>query len=197
MEMRKKFRITPTTILVISNVFVYIFTSIVGGNIIKTDHSALIQFGQYNRYVFDGQYWQLFTSMFVHVDLIHLALNMLFLIIFGLRAEELFRTEEYFTVYLLSGLAGNILTLMFMPVFTISAGASGAIFGMYGASIIYMRKTFGQSILGALLYSFILLMLTTGGDVNIIAHFGGLASGLIMGYLLAKSHMDRFWIQEY
>ena len=122
---------------------------------------------------------------------------MLFLIIFGLRAEELFTTEEYFSVYMLSGLSGSLLTLFLMPISSISAGASGAIFGMYGAGIIYMRKTFGQSIAGALLYSFLLLLLTTGEGVNIVAHFGGLAAGLIIGYALAKSRGDMFWIENY
>jgi rhomboid protease GluP len=135
--------------------------------------------------------------MFVHVDIMHIALNMLFLVIFGLRAEELFKPEEYFTVYLLSGLTGNILTLFFMPVWTVSAGASGAIFGMYGAGIIYMRKAFGQSIVGALMYGFLLLILTMGSDVNIVAHFGGLVTGLIIGYALAKSRKQVFWLEDY
>ena len=80
---------------------------------------------------------------------------------------------------------------------TVSAGASGAIFGMYGASLIYMRKTFGQSIVGALMYAFLLLILSTGTGVNVIAHFGGLAAGLIMGYVLAKSRKDMYYIETY
>jgi len=121
---------------------------------------------------------------------------MLFLIIFGLRAEELFKTEEYFSVYIISGLTGSLLTLVLMSPYTLSAGASGAIFGMYGAGIIYMRKTFGQSIVGALLYSFLFLMLSTGSGVNVVAHFGGLAAGLIIGYALAKSRRDIYWIEN-
>jgi len=190
-------RLTPTTVLVTANVLVYIYTSVAGGNFLETDYSELLRFGQANLSVFAGQYWQLITSMFVHVDIVHLALNMLFLIIFGLRAEELFTTEEYFTIYMLSGLAGSLLTLFLMSPNTLSAGASGAIFGMYGAGLIYMRKTFGQSIVGALMYAFLLLMLSTGAGVNIVAHFGGLAAGLIMGYVLAKSHKDRFWLEDY
>jgi rhomboid protease GluP len=190
-------RLTPTTVLVAANVLVYIYTSVAGGSFIETGYDVLLQFGQHNSNVFAGQYWQLITSIFVHVDIIHLALNMLFLIIFGLRAEELFTTEEYFTVYMLSGLAGNLLTLFLMSPYTLSAGASGAIFGMYGAGIIYMRKTFGQSIAGALLYGFLLLMLTAGEGVNIVAHFGGLAAGLLIGYALAKSRRDMYEIENY
>jgi rhomboid protease GluP len=195
--MRRKSRLTLTIVLVAANVLVYIFTSVVGGNFLETDYDVLRQFGQYNINVFAGQYWQLVTSIFVHVDIVHIALNMLFLLIFGSRAEELFTTEEYLSVYMLSGLSGSILTLFLMSPNTISAGASGAIFGMYGAGLIYMRKTFGQSIAGALLYAFLLLMLSTGAGVNIVAHFGGLAAGLIMGYALAKSRKDMYWIETY
>ena len=194
--MRKIFSVTPTTVLVAANILVYFYTSLIGGDFIQTNSTVLTQLGQYNLYVSQGQYWQLFTSIFVHVDITHLALNMLFLILFGLRAEELFKIEEYFFIYIISGISGNILTLFLMPIYTLSAGASGAIFGMYGANIIYMRKTFGQSIIGALLYAFLLLMLTTGEGVNIIAHFGGLAAGLIIGYILAKINKD-IWIEPY
>jgi rhomboid protease GluP len=194
--MRRRSTLTPTTFLVAVNVLVYVYTSVVGGNFIQTEYSVLRQFGQYNVNVLSGAYWQLLTSIFVHVDISHIALNMLFLIIFGLRAEELFTTEEYFSVYMLSGLSGSLLTLFLMSPNTVSAGASGAIFGMYGAGIIYMRKTFGQSIIGALMYAFLLLILSTGAGVNIIAHFGGLAAGLIIGYALAKSRRDMFWIED-
>ena len=185
--MRTLSKLTPTTFLIITNLLVYVYTSVVGGNFIETSDSALYQWGQFNFYVMNGRYWQLLTSIFVHVDIIHISLNMLFLLIFGFRAEVLFSSEEYFFVYFLSGLSGNLLTLLLMHPLTLSAGASGAIFGIFGACVIYLRKTFGQSIVGALLYSFLLLIMTTGRDVNIFAHFGGLAAGLIIGYAVAKS----------
>lgn len=195
--MKRKSRLTPTTVLVAANVLVYICTSVVGGNFLQTDYDVLLRFGQANTNVFAGQYWQMLTSIFVHVDIVHLGLNMLFLLLFGLRAEDLFTTEEYFSVYMLSGLSGSLLTLFLMSPQTISAGASGAIFGMYGAGLIYMRKTLGQSIVGALMYAFLLLMLSTGTGVNVVAHFGGLAAGLIMGYALAKSRRDMYWTENY
>jgi rhomboid protease GluP len=195
--MKVSLKLSPTVVLVVANVLVYVYTSIAGGNFIETNTNVLLQIGQHNLSVLNGSIWQLFTSIFVHVDILHIALNMLFLVIFGLRAEELFKPEEYFMVYILSGLSGSILTLFFMSPFTLSAGASGAIFGMYGAGIIYMRKQFGQSIIGALMYSFLFLMLSTGTGVNVIAHFGGLAAGLIIGYLLAKSRRIEYWTEDY
>jgi rhomboid protease GluP len=194
--MKNPFRLTPTSVLVSANIIIYCYTSLIGGNFFQTNPTVLSQLGQFNLYVSQGQIWQLFTSIFVHVDITHLALNMFFLVLFGFRAEELFKTEEYFVIYITSGISGSILTLFLMPIYTLSAGASGAIFGMYGANIIFMRKTFGQSILGALLYAFLLLMLTTGEGVNIVAHFGGLAAGLVLGYILAKNSED-YWIEPY
>lgn len=168
------------------NLVVYAYTSVVGGNFLETDLEVLERLGQFNLYVMNGWYWQLLTSMFVHVNVVHLLGNMFFLLIFGFRAEELFNDEEFFFIYFMSGLSGNLLTLL-MPPDTVSAGASGAIFGIFGACVIYLRKRFGQSIMGALMYSFLLLMITAGRGVNILAHFGGLVAGLMIGYALAKS----------
>jgi rhomboid protease GluP len=175
----KSFILTYTLVAV--NIAFYIYTSIVGGSFISTSDEVLVFYGQANWLVLRGWYWQLFTAMFVHVNLVHLFGNMFFLIVFGLRAEELFGIMEYLTIYFLSGLAGNLLTLLFEP-YTISAGASGAIFGLFGACTIFLRRTLGQSILGALLYSFFL---------NFLAHFGGLAVGLLAGYIFAVRRENR------
>jgi len=143
----------PTYLIVALNMAVYAYTSIVGGDFMETSYDVILQYGQVNYFVMNGLYWQLFTAMFIHVNIIHLLGNMLFLLIFGLRAEEMFSIQEYLLIYLLSGLAGNLLTLLFGPLAPPSAGASGAIFGLFGACTIYLRRTVGQSIIGALLYS--------------------------------------------
>lgn len=180
------FRLTPTRGLIVINLVVYTFTSLVGGNFLYTNYEILMSLGQSNNFVLSGGWWQLFTSMFVHIHLIHLLGNMFFLLIFGTRGEELFSDEEFFLIYFASGLSGNLLTLLMGPS-TVSAGASGAIFGMFGACAVYLGQTLGQSIMGALIYSFYLLILSTGAGVNVFAHFGGLAAGLAIGYTLAKS----------
>ena len=180
------FKLTPSNTLIIANVLVYAYTAVVSGNPFIINEDVLLWLGQDNAFVMSGGYWQLFTSMFVHVNLLHLFGNMVFLLIFGIRAEDLFSTEEFFAIYFASGLLGGLLTLLMAP-FIVSAGASGAIFGIFGAVVIYLRKTFGESIIGALIFSFFLLMLSTSAGVNIIAHFGGLVAGLIIGYALAKT----------
>jgi len=178
--------------LIFANVLVYAYTSVKGGDFLVTSFDVLVLYGQFNLAVMiQGWYWQLFTSMFVHVHLLHLILNMFFLLVFGLRAEELFKDLELLFIYLASGLAGNVLTLL-LPIFTVSAGASGAIFGVFGATVIYMRKAFGMPVFTGLIYSLLFLMLSASEGVNLFAHLGGLAAGLVIGYLFAKARKGRF-----
>lgn len=166
------------------NLAVYAYTSLVGGNFVVTEDRVLAFYGQFNLLVLEGWYWQLFTAMFVHASIVHLLGNMLFLLIFGLRAEELFTELEYLAIYISSGLAGNLLTLLLGP-YTVSAGASGAIFGLLGACTMYLRRSIGQSVISALLYSFFLLMMFSASpNVNFLAHFGGLVVGLLAGYVV-------------
>ena len=174
-----------TYAIIASNIIFYVYTAILSRDFIVTNYYVIRQYGQYNYFVLNGWYWQLITAMFVHVNIVHLLGNMFFLLIFGLRAEELFSVQEYFAIYFSSGLAGNLLTLLFGPSM-VSAGASGAIFGLFGACTIYVRRAVGQSIIGALLFSFFLLMMSSGGNVNNLAHLGGLVAGLLIGYALAS-----------
>jgi len=181
----------PTYILLSLNIVIYIYTSIIGNNFVETSSYVIRLYGQVNyRVIYEGWYWQLFTAMFIHADIVHLFGNMFFLLVFGLRAEDLFSIPEYFLIYVLSGLVGNVLTLLLGPN-TVSVGASGAIFGMFGACTIYVRRTIGQSILTALVYSFFLLMISSGPNVNFLAHLGGLVAGLLIGYALAATRKFR------
>jgi rhomboid protease GluP len=177
----------PTYVLIAVTTAVYIYTSIAGGNWLTTSDSMILNYGQVNLYVFQGAYWQLFTSIFIHASIPHIVGNMLFLFIFGLRGEEMFSLPEYLGVYLVGGLVGNILSLAFGPYF-ISVGASGAIFALFGACVIYDRRSVRQSILGALVYAFFLLFLSgLGAGVNDLAHIGGLGFGLLVGYWIAST----------
>jgi rhomboid protease GluP len=176
----------PTYILIAINVFIYIYTSVIGGNWLNTNNNLILQWGQYNFLVFHGWYYQLFTSMFIHASIAHIAGNMLFLFIFGLRGEEMFSLPEYLGIYIVGGLAGNVLSLAFGPNL-LSCGASGAIFSLFGACVIFTRRSVRQSILGALVYAFFLLFISAGPGVNDLAHIGGLVFGLFAGYLIATS----------
>jgi rhomboid protease GluP len=106
-------RYKPTIILIAINVIIYIYGAIAGGNALTTADSVVYQWGQVNLFVLNGAYYQLFTSMFIHASIFHLAGNMLFLLIFGLRGEEMFSIAEFLGIYLLGGLVGNLLSLVF------------------------------------------------------------------------------------
>ena len=177
----------PTYILIAANVLVYVYTSIVGGSFLETDPSMIYQWGQLGgAIVYGGAYYQLLTSMFVHASIVHLVGNMIFLLVFGFRCEEMFSLPEYLAIYFLGGLFGNLLSLGFLPYDVPSVGASGAIFALFGAAVVHARRSVGQSIIGAVIYGFFLLFLSSAPNVNNLAHIGGLVVGIVIGYILAS-----------
>ena len=106
-------RFMPTYILVAANIAVYALTSYIGGSFLETDfYSIIAVYGLYTPAVLNGEVWRLFTSLFVHANIAHIAGNMLFLFIYGLRAQEMFDLKEYMAIYFFAGLAGNILTML-------------------------------------------------------------------------------------
>jgi rhomboid protease GluP len=186
----------PTYVLITVNVAVYAFTSILSGSLTTSD-KVVIALGQINANVWNGEVWRLFTAIFVHADILHISGNMFFLLIFGLRAEDMFDIKEYLLIYFLSGLSGGLLTLALWPPNTVSIGASGAIFGVLGATLIYARHSVRQSIIGAVLFAFFFFIINLAPDVNYLAHLGGLATGLLIGYALATSRQYKPVMNEY
>lgn len=184
---RLPFEFSPTFVLILANCGMYVYTSILGGNFIQTSQTVMRVLGQNNFLVMRGCYWQLFTSMFVHADIVHITMNMFFLLIFGLRAEGLFRQMEYYAIYLLSGLMGGLFSLSLGPN-VVSVGASGAIFGLFGAAVIYLHTVVGRPVMDALIYAIFFFVITSfSPQTNVLAHLGGLVTGLVLGYVLAKS----------
>jgi rhomboid protease GluP len=181
----------PTFLLIAINVAVYAFTSYLSGDVFETSQPVMDALGQTNFAVWNGEVWRLFTSLFVHANVLHIFGNMFFLLIFGLRAEDMFDLKEYLFIYFVSGLTGGVLTLIMWPPNTVSVGASGAIFGILGATIIYARRAIGQSIITALVFAFFLFVINIGPDVNFIDHLGGLLMGLSTGYLLAATRKQK------
>jgi rhomboid protease GluP len=177
----------PTYVLIALNIAIYIAGAIVGGNALETGDNVVIIWGQVNGLVLQyGWVWQLITSMFIHASIFHLVGNLLFLLIFGLRAEEMFSLPEYLGIYLLGGLAGNLLYLVLGPINVPAVGASGAIFAIFAAAVIYDRRSIKQSIVGAIVFTFFLFFINIGENTNLLSHFGGLVVGLILGYVIAS-----------
>jgi rhomboid protease GluP len=184
---REGYYITP--ILVDLNVAVFILMVLSGANIMQPDTQHLISWGANARYLtLDHQGWRLITNCFVHIGIIHLLFNMYALLYIGLLLEPQLGKARFATAYLLTGIMASLTSLYWHP-FTLSAGASGAIFGMYGVFLALlttnlidkMRRTALMASIG-IFVAYNLLYGTKSGVDN-AAHIGGLISGIVIGYL--------------
>jgi rhomboid protease GluP len=142
-----------------------------------------------------GQWWRPFSCMFVHGGIVHLAMNMLVLASIGPFMERLLGNAGFFVVYVFAGLAGSLLSLAHAPQI-VSMGASGAIFGLYGALAGFLVRAHGtlpKDVLQSLwrmagafvVYNFLYGMHIPGIDQA--AHIGGLVGGFVGGLVLGHS----------
>ena len=147
----------------------------------------------YVPYMMEGeQNYRLFTSMFLHFDLDHLMNNMLMLAVIGRNLEFEIGKIKFLIIYFGSGVAGNILSGLADTVtgkFSVSAGASGAVFGIVGALLYVALRNKGQigNVSGRGILVMIALSLYVGftsSGVDNLAHIGGLISGFILAVLL-------------
>jgi membrane associated rhomboid family serine protease len=133
------------------------------------------------------EYWRLVTAGFLHDGFLHLAINMLSLYFVGAALEPAIGSRNFVVVYMTSLLAGSFGALLFQPQYP-SIGASGAIFGIFGALIVVARYRgipFWQSGLGFVLVLNLVFSLSVRG-ISIGAHLGGLVGGLIAGWLVVE-----------
>lgn len=182
---------TITNILIVINVIIYILLALLSGNIFMLDVAKIFWIAQYNLFVFHYNAWyELFTSLFVHFDIIHLLSNMFFLYIIGNRLETFVTPKKYLIIYFLGGLVGNILSLL-LPLDTISAGASGAIFSIFSYLILIQYYFSNRGYKSAIYLALMMFLINIGFQTNLLAHFGGMATGLILGYLDTKKQVRR------
>ena len=143
----------------------------------------------------DGQWWRLFTAMFVHFGIVHLALNMWALWDVGRLVERLYGRLRFAVLYLGSGIVGNLLSLVVQGNQAVSGGASGAIFSLYGALLVFLWRERRQVDRGEFRWLFgaasvfILLIFGMGlivPGIDNAAHAGGLVAGALLGRLLAR-----------
>ncbi|MDP9039061.1 MAG: rhomboid family intramembrane serine protease [Acidobacteriota bacterium] len=141
-----------------------------------------------------GQWWRLLTACFLHFGFLHIAVNMYILWQVGLFTERLFGNVRYLVLYLLAGVGGNIAGLFFHP-FAVGAGASGAIFGVYGGLLGFLLMERGvvpaQAAAGIAKSAglFVLYNLVAGfarPDTDQVAHIGGILTGFLVGGALAR-----------
>ncbi|WP_446743993.1 rhomboid family intramembrane serine protease [Silvibacterium acidisoli] len=200
---RNTWAFAPATyILVGINCVVFLLMLLSGVSILSPTSRQLVDFGaNFGPYVLLGdQWWRLISAMFVHVGIIHLATNMWCLWNLGLLGEPLLGPFGVFATYLLTGLAGNILSVAVHPGINgdgiVGAGASGAVFGLAGVLIILLKspllplpkvelKRLRGSVIQFAILNFAIGLYTAFGHTSIqidnMAHLGGFLSGLALG----------------
>ena len=181
-----------TIILVVVNCLIFFWMDITGdpGNVIyMLDHGA-----SYVPLIREGEAYRLFTSMFLHFNFRHLVNNMLILAVIGNMLEQIIGKWKFLLIYLLSGIAGNLLSMGLILYFekspAVSAGASGAVFGIEGSILYVMLRNRQRMRDNSYLYRFgIMLALSlyvgfTEGGVDNAAHVGGLLAGFLLTLIL-------------
>ena len=151
-----------------------------------------------------GQWWRFLTAGFLHGNLIHIALNSLGLFQLGNEVEEFYGTHRFFAIYLFSTMTG-FFTSFFMGN-RLSVGASAGVFGLLGALIAYgviARTHLGMALKDyytrVAIESFVMgLFMTMSGTMPIdnSAHFGGLAGGFVMGWLVGTPYLVENWKEK-
>jgi membrane associated rhomboid family serine protease len=182
-----------THIIIGINILVYLVLALLSQNFLTISLDALVQMGgQVGILVAAGQYWRIFTAMFLHFDVAHIGLNMLSLYFIGSLVEIFYGKWRYLVIYLLSGIAGGIVTYFLIPQNILSAGASGAIagiFGALGAFFLVNRRALGPTANAMLSQLGFWLLINVAFDFSVPNigwqdHLGGLIAGLILGVVL-------------
>jgi rhomboid protease GluP len=201
-----------TWVLLAAIAAVFLVEMLLGGS---TDSDVLRRMGaKFTPLIAAGEYWRLFTSMFLHVGVMHLVFNGYALFIIGIELERLLGPGRFLSIYLLSGLFGSLASYAFSD--SLAAGASGAIFGIIGAQaaffLVHRERlgTWGTRRLGNIALILVLNLVwgfSQPGRIDNLAHVGGLLAGVALGWALApryeldpvrmqvldRNHLGRYW----
>lgn len=181
-----------TNLLIALNVLVYLIMALMSQNLINIDNGVLINMGaQVNDYIAQGQFWRIFTAMFLHVGIFHIGLNMLSLFFIGTLVEIFYGKWRYLVIYLLSGIIGGVVFLLLSPGGA-TVGASGAIagvFGALGAFFLINRRALGpaaNAMMGQWVFWLVINVAFDAYNTSIDwqAHLGGLIAGFALGIAL-------------
>jgi rhomboid protease GluP len=192
---RQSSSMAVTQALIGINVAVFVAMVFTGASPVQPTNEQLVLWGaNFGPYTIGGQWWRLLSCVFIHIGFMHIALNMWCLWGLGRLAESVYDRTTFGVVYLITGLSASVASLIWNPL-GISAGASGAIFGIAGAliSAFYLGEfSLPKSVVSGLLTSVLkfagynLVIGAFLGHTDNAAHVGGLVSGLILGALIAK-----------
>ncbi|GAA1748211.1 rhomboid family intramembrane serine protease [Luedemannella helvata] len=141
--------------------------------------------------VADGEFYRLFTAMFLHYGVVHLLLNMWALWIFGRALEAALGPARFLALYLLAGLGGNVAAYLFQPE-ALTAGASTAVYGLFGALFVVLKRLRRDtSSLIPIIVINVVFTFAAAGRVSIAGHLGGLAIGTLVALGLAYAPRER------
>jgi len=186
-----KFTPVVTLTFIALNVLVYVAMGISGVSWTDPSVEQAVRWGaDFGPLTVSGEWWRALTSTFVHFGIIHIALNMWCLWSLGSSLELFMGRKAFAVIYLLSGLMASLTSIAWNP-WRVSAGASGAIFGVAGAfvSYLYFKKAamdgnqVRQKLKSLLIFIGYNLVYGAAGNVDNSAHLGGLVAGLILGSL--------------
>ncbi len=187
-KMFKEKKPTVTYLIILINLIVFGLMYVFGNGSENID--TLIKFGaNYAPLTKSGEYYRLITSAFLHIGIIHLLCNLYALYVIGPQIEQFFGRVKYILIYLFSAIMGSLFTLVLSGDNTVSAGASGAIFGLFGA-ILYFGYTYRGYIGNAIISQIVPVILLnlfiglTSTNIGNAAHIGGLVGGYVMSLAL-------------
>ena len=178
-----------TYILIAINILIYILTAFISRNIYDIDSYTLLAFGaKVNELINSGQSWRLITCAFLHGGLAHIAFNMYALKIIGSEVEYAYGKVKYIGIYLISAIGASLFSYIFNAD-SISVGASGAIFGLFGAMLIFgiknrdrIRKEYIINLFKVIVINIIIGV--TISNIDNSAHIGGLIFGALSALIL-------------
>ncbi|MDW8802237.1 rhomboid family intramembrane serine protease [Clostridium sp. A1-XYC3] len=190
-EISKTEKSIITYLLIGVNLLVYAMTAYLSGSIMDSDINVLIFLGaKVNELISSGEYYRLLTCMFLHGGIAHIGFNMYALSSLGPLVESVYGKIKYIFIYFLAGIVSSIFSYMFST--DISVGASGAIFGLLGAALVFgvkMKNAVGKNFMFNIA-SVIVVNLILGfsmPNIDNFGHLGGLIGGIAVSYFFMKS----------
>ncbi|MFL9485290.1 rhomboid family intramembrane serine protease [Chitinophagaceae bacterium LWZ2-11] len=197
---REGYFITP--ILIITNIVIFVIMVCAGLGFVSFGAEDLLHWGgNFRPSTVNGEWWRLVTNIFLHGGIMHVLVNMYALLFVGIFLEPVLGRNKFAIVYLITGILASCASIWWHPA-TVSVGASGAIFGMYGTFLaLLVMKVFPPEHNKAFLIStliFIVFNLLAGftGGIDNAAHIGGLLSGFVIGFLLIPSIKRNVSVEE-
>lgn len=174
--------------IILLNLIMYVISSVLSGNPFTMDINVLNTLGaKNNELIMSGQYYRFITCMFLHGSIIHIASNMYSLYCVGYMVEKVYGRIKYVFIYFLSGIISSYVSFLFSD--AISIGASGAIFGVLGAVLVFsfrFKNRIGKELFVNIIAVIVLNIFIGVSMTNIdnFAHIGGLISGIIISAII-------------